>query len=515
MQDDVKTPPAQFDTATVRLALALGVAMIISKLPFVLTTIGEQDQARMILSAMVYAQDGPLTLRPYFLFTSPLWVVPFSWLSALLNASTLLQLSNVIGWLAGGATSTLAFLLLRRLGASMSWAAVGAIAVAWVPGAFYSSLYGYPSQFALPFLLASALAFLVCLETQQQHRLRWFLAASVSFAVLVFLKVDFALAGTLMLSMAILRRQIFSRWTLSLPAMVAGIAVLFWVLTRILVRQPYSEFARGWNEFHPGRPDTLFADHSITVAYGCGWATLTLFALLFLARLFRRQHTAAALREVLAWAVATLPLWVFWLLHPPMSTRHALPGILVTTLFATLAASRLFAKPVWLAPVWLLLLLGGNGLFGVPGFDINYNPSGRLFPALRVNQHAYAVATEIAEVITRRPENVKVVFGELQPQVLGGLDFHPMIEYAMACTAKTARCTSHYGMPKSGHWMDLVFTHADGHETKLFRVTDFRRQRAYQAENTGLYAPWGTGSEKMSVPVMSFDPNALYQQIRQ
>jgi hypothetical protein len=294
---------------------------------------------------------------------------------------------------------------------------------------------------------------------------------------------------------------------------VAVVAILFWVATRLLVQQSYFEFAQNWNQYHPGRPDVILAGQTRTIAYGCGWATLTMLVCLLLPRLFRRAQHGDALREALAWGVATMPLWTFWLLHPPMSTRHALPGILVTSILATLVASRLFPRPMWIAPLWLAVVLGGNALFGTPGFDINYDPSGRLLAGLRMNQRAYAVGTEIARAVAGRQENVKVVFGELQPSILGGLDFHPMIEFALACQARTVRCQSRYGAPRDLHDIDPIFTDADGHTTKLYRVTDFRRQRAYQAEDTAFYAPWGTGNHKMYVPVMQFDPQQLYRQV--
>jgi hypothetical protein len=490
--------------------------MILSKLPFVLTTIGEQDQARMIVAAMIYAQDGSATLRSYGLFTSPLWVAPFAGLSFLFGASAMLQISNLIGWLAGGATTLLVFLLLRQLGASVAWSAAGAILAGWVPGTFYSSLYGYPSQFALPFLLAATVAFVTCLDSPPGRRLRWFVVACGFYTILMFLKVDFALSGTLLVSVAVLRRRWRNRWMLALPTMVVCVALLFWLVQKLLVQQGYGEFVQTWSEFHPGRPGRLLSDHSLTILYGCGWMTLILWFVVLAVRVVWRRQSGEVLREGLAWAVATTPLWLFWLLHPPMSTRHALPGILLTSLFATLGASRLLPRPIW-ALLWVVAVLGGNALFGAPGFDINYDPSGRLFTALRVNQRAYAVGGEIARAVAERRENVKVVYGELQPEVLGGLDFHPLIEFALACQARSVRCQKQY---TPGHWqqprnaLDLVFTFPDGHVTRLYRVADLSRYRDFQAENTGFYAPWGTGGSTMQVPVTSFDPLALYRELQ-
>jgi len=517
MQDSVMQElqrPSKIDAATWRIGIVLGVVMVVSKLPFVLTTIGEQDQARMIVEAMIYAQDGAATVRPYGVFTSPLWLLSFSVLSKVMGAAALLVLSNVMGWLAGGATVTLGFVLLRQLFVPVVWSGVGAMALVWVPGAFYLSLYGYPSQFALPFLLAAASAFLACLDAPPHQQRRWFMVCVAAFTIFVLLKVDFVLAGSLLVSLAILRRRLLCRWTLFLPVMVLGVAVLYWLITMLAVRQSYFEFADTWSNYTPGRADAVLGEHSLTILYGCGWATLALWLLVLLASVFRPGHRMSALREAIAWVVATSPLWMFWLLRPPMSTRHALPGILVTVVFATLAASRMLPRPVWVAPLWLLAVLGGNAFFGSPGFDINYDPSGKLFVALQVNQRAYAVGTEVARAVCERRDSVKVIYGEADEAVFGGLDIHPLIEFAMACQSTEVRCRGQYGQEGKRHPLDLVFTGEDGHETQMFRVVDFKEQLSFQAVNTGFYAPWGTGNKEMRVPVMSFDPRQLYRSMR-
>jgi len=213
----------------------------------VFTTLGEQDHGRFILAAMIYAQDGPQTIRPYAMLTSPLWTGPLSLLSHSLSAPQLVLVSNVVGWIAGGAVASLSWIFLRQFDCSRAWSFVGACAATWVPGAFYTSLYGYPSQWALPFLLASGSAFLRALDAPTTNRrLGWFVTATILFCCLTLLKVDFALAGTFLVGIAILRNRLLDPWTYGIPLIAAFAGILALGLSRVLIAQSYGEFASGW-----------------------------------------------------------------------------------------------------------------------------------------------------------------------------------------------------------------------------------------------------------------------------
>jgi hypothetical protein len=497
-------------------ALAIAGLVFVSKLPWVFTTLGEQDHARFILAAMVYAQDGAQTVRPYAMLTSPLWTLPLSWLSHVLTAPQLVLLSNVLGWCAGALTAALSYILLRQLDCARAWAAAGALAVTWIPGAFYASLYGYPSQWALPFLLMAASAFLRCLDASATRgRILWCVVSGLSFCVLVLLKVDFALVGTLLVGMAIMRQRVFDAWSLALPGIAAAAAGLALLLSRVLVEQTYGAFASGWTALYPGSESALADPFSITTLYSVGLGTAVLWGAATVVGLLRPSTRHATARALVSWAIAVLPLWIFWMARPPMSSRHALPGAVLTALFAAWVAGRQAQRWQWLAPLWLVALLAGNAVFGKAGYDFNYRPSGNLSAGVRVNRQAYAVGMDIAAAIAAPQERNKAILGRPDPQVLGGIDLVPLIEYAMASRSVSARCLGKLGEVSDWHARDIVFTDRQGTETYLLRSVQAKRVGLYRGEGVGFYAPWGLQGARINVlgvEIMEFDPQRLYDE---
>jgi hypothetical protein len=496
-------------------AVLVGGIVFLSKLPWVFTTLGEQDHARLILAAMVYAQDGVDTIRPYAILTSPLWSLPISWLSHWWSAPQLVLFSNVVGWLAGAAVAGISLTLLRQLGCGLAWSVSGALAVTWIPGAFYTSLYGYPSQWALPLLLASAAAFLRCLDAAQRRAAwTWFVLAGVLFCLLVLMKVDFALMGTLLLGIAVLRDRLRERWTLMLPIVAAvsgGVALL---ASRLLVAESSTGFASGWMALYPGESSSLVDPISITTLYSVGLGTMLLWTAAVVVGLLRRSTRRAMLRLVVAWVVAVWPLWLFWMSRPPMSSRHALPGAVVTVLLAAQAASLVWGRrPRW-AVVWLVLLIGINATLRSQSFDFNYRPSGDLMQGADRNRRAFAVATHIADRISEPVDRTKILLGRSDPDILSNLDLLPFIEYAMASQSTQVRCLGRIGQKQDHHMRDLVFTAPEGRETKLLRGVDPRRVGLYRGEGVGFYAPWGLQGATVNVlgvEVVEFDPVSIYE----
>ena len=130
-----------------RLGLALGFAVALVKLPFVFTTLGEQDHGRLMMDAILYSNAGASTLRRYGIVTSPLWTLSLAGIASIIGNASLVLISNVGGWLCGGFVVASAFVLLTTLGAPRAWATSGALAAAFVPGTFYLSLYGLGQTF--------------------------------------------------------------------------------------------------------------------------------------------------------------------------------------------------------------------------------------------------------------------------------------------------------------------------------------------------------------------------------
>jgi hypothetical protein len=52
------------ESSSLRLGVLIGAAVTLAKLPLLFMTLGEQDQARLIMDAFVYLTDGPETFRP-------------------------------------------------------------------------------------------------------------------------------------------------------------------------------------------------------------------------------------------------------------------------------------------------------------------------------------------------------------------------------------------------------------------------------------------------------------------
>jgi hypothetical protein len=286
-------------------------------------------------------------------------------------------------------------------------------------------------------------------------------------------------------------------------------------LLLLLIEQSYGDFAAWWTTLYPGRESPLADPFSTTTLYSVGLGTTILWGGATVVGLLRPSTRNATARTSLAWAIAVLPLWIFWMMRPPMSSRHALPGAILTVLFAALLAGRQARRWPWLAPVWLVVLLLVNSGFGAPVYDFNYRPSGDLPGGTRLNRQAYAVGMDIAEDIATPEEHIKAILGEPDPAVLGGIDLLPLIEYAMASRSVRMHCLGKYRGPTDGHSRDIAFTDRAGRETLLLRSVEAKRVGLYRGEGIGLYAPWGLQGARINVlgvEVVQFDPQRLFDE---
>jgi len=493
---------------TLRLGILIGVAVTLVKFPLLFMTLGEQDQARVIVDAFVYLTDGPETLRPYGILTSPLWTLPLAGIIAVFGTARIVLLTNIGGWLCGGLTTTLAFVLLRQLGASRAWAAVGAIGSGLVPGTFYLSLYGYPSQYALPLLLAAAVTFAKALESR---RAVWLVLAGVLYCGLTLTKIDFALAGSLLLSVVIIQNKLLDRRAWLLPVFPIAAFAATYVVGRVAIKgQDLFGFLGHVGDVHPWTAGKLVESHASTVFCAAGFGTLALLIVAVVIGLTRRDLRATVIRITIAWLVGALPLLLFWLARPPMSTRHAMPAALMTVLVASLLASHVLPRARYVAAVWLIAVVGLNWPFGKPDFDFNYEPSGNLAGAVSVNRRAFAVAHDIARTVVERDEIVKAIMGvpEHGVSALGAIDFTPIILVEMAARSQSARIV---GM----QWAStVVFRTENRKQTRVFIYMYPERAENLVRMRAGFYAPWPidlTPVTRHGIKVMTFDPDEMFK----
>lgn len=492
---------------TLRLGIVIGFVVLLAKLPLLFAYLGEQDQGRLIVDAVVYVTNGPSTIRNYGILTSPLWTLPLALFFKLFGGAHLVLLTNIGGWLCGGVSTALGFVLLRMLGVGRSWSTAGAVASGLVPATFYMSLYGYPSQYALAILLAAAVAFAQALETK---RVAWLVAVGVLLIGLALMKIDFALAGTLLFGVAVLMRRVHDWRTWILPGFaILTFAVAYGVASLAIDSTNLLAFLTRVNSMHPWKTAELAESHTSTVFYACGFGTIAIFATGAVAGLVRRGARGQTVRIVVAWAIAALPVVLFWLARPPMSTRHAVPCALVTVLMAAILADRLVPSRRLAPLLWVVAIVVLNWPFGSAGLDFNYQPSGNLAAGIAVNRRAYAVVETIAKRVADRNESAKVILGYPREDILGEIDFVPAILVEMSKYATAARATN---MRWAGA---VVFTDGKEKDTKVFiYVPPVRAVNLANMRRVGYYSPWNADLaplEKRGLAVTTFDANAMFE----
>jgi hypothetical protein len=371
------------------------------------------------------------------------------------------------------------------------------------------SLYGYPTQYALPLLLLSAVAYAESCNTGGGWR--WLALSGVAFCGLALMKVDFAMAGTLLVAVAIIQRRILDRKTWVIPVFVLLAVGLIYAVQRLALDGDPWDFVSSFNEKHPFAPNTR---HSIRALYACGVGTFALWLVTIIAGLLRRDERGNTFRIIAGWAIAALPLWVFWMGHPPMTTRHVVPAAVVTALFAALTASRTFGRFRYLPAVWGMALVAINWPFGTPGLDINNFPSGDLIQSVSSNRKAFRVVDDIARQIADVREPVKVIVGRRQREAFGGIDFIPTIQVEMASRSKSSRAVK---LNVSGGYLQ-EFTDHDGFTTILYPYIPAGPYARFvgRRKNAGYYSFWSVDLaplEQEGFPVKQFHPVEMLEKL--
>jgi hypothetical protein len=425
---------------------------------------GEHDQARFLCDAILYRYEGAGIFRKYFLITSPLALVAFSAIDAAAGHAALLPISNMLAVLASGVTAVAAYRVALALLGRAAWAASAAVGASVVPGVFFTSLYGYPSVYALALLATSTAALAAGVSAEPARKRRLGLAAcGAAFAAAVLCKTDFALMGTWLLAVALQcgRREDRARNVAFLIGLALATAALTYGVTALLLRDPHAplQFGRGWVEdYEPYR--VRYDAFPIVQAAGRGSLVL-LCAGCALVALRRGAREGAML--LAGCLLAAGPLWWFWASIPPLSTRHCLPGALVAGLYAGVAAAKAFPRARALAVLWPLVLVAGNW-WGRPSFDLNYHLSGKLVGQYRTNRAAFAAAQRVADEIAADPRPVQVWVGRpASPAILGRIDIIEMVRYRLACGAVEVRNP----LPERSEY-DLYARRPDGSERFLF-----------------------------------------------
>ena len=489
-----------------RVAVLVSGVVALAKLPFIFVALGEQDHGRLIMDAVVYSHDGADTARRYGIYSSPLWTLPLAWLHTWIDIKKLILASNIGGWLCGAAMSGVVFALLERLGSRRSWAIAGGLAAALVPGTFYMSLYGYPSQYALALLLSSALAFAISITTTGRASVFAFALTAVLYTFVVLTKIDFGIAGSLLVAVAISCKKTTDIRTFLLPLLPALAGLIALTVTNMALNAaPLVVFLRNVDHLYPWQAGALATPPSVTVVYSCGVGTLVFLAAAVITNLSRRALRNDTMRDVIAWMVAVLPVWLFWMARPPMSNRHSVPGVVATVLFAALIGSRLSPR-ARSAAVWLIALIAINWPFGQPNYDFNYKPSGNLASTLRINRRAFTVAEEISRRVAESPEKAKILVGQPSPDVLGYIDLAPFVEVEMASAASRVRAVR----------KELEFTYVEDRKTILYTNIAISDAPEYWFDGVGFYAVYGDDTsylDELKLPIVRFSPNEMYERV--
>jgi hypothetical protein len=416
-----------------------GIAALI-RFPLRFEWFGEQDQARFLVDAILYRYEGGEILRTYFIQTSPLCLGVFSWLAAVLGNGSLLSVSNTLGVLAGITTTVAVYFLARTLGTGRLWAASIALGSSLVPGVFFTSLYGYPSAYALPFGVAAAAAVSHGVTRDCfRSRFLWLLAGWAAFTLMVLLKVDFALCGSLLLAVIVLQHRVTYRNVLLLLAMAAATALIALIVPASMLShwRDMAGFATEWNEYY--KPYRGLGEDVSAIWLATGPGTLLLMAAGVVALFFRREYRLGV-ALVVAWLIAVAPTWSFWGSILTISTRHAVPGALFTAIFLGLVAEKLFPRRRLVAVVFPVLLLLSNWPWGSPSYDLNFDLSGNLVGTYRTNRRAFAACRNVVDQVVASDKPVQILIGKVASRdVLGAIDVEPMIRYELAARAVEVR----------------------------------------------------------------------------
>ena len=438
-------------------AIVAAVTLLV-RLPFRLDGLGEHDQARFLVDAILYRYEGADIFRKYFIHTSPLALLLFAIADRVVSHAALLPLSNALAVTATCVTAAAAYVYVNDMVKDRRWAGAIAIGATLVPGIFMTSLYGYPSVYALACLTVGAAALQRAVRAQGRRHGALLSLAGASYIFAVLLKVDFALMGSWYAAIVFTSapagarlRGVVNLVALALAAAALAVGLAFFMSAG----QLGTGFALSWYRDYAPFVSGEFDLGSIAYATGFGTLLLLLSSML----LGAVRGGADIMRLMMGWLLAVVPLWLFWAAVPPLSTRHCLPGALVTAIVAGVAAARAAPNLRRFAPAWPLLLVVSNWFVGTPGVDVNYKLSGDLAGNFRNSRAAFGAAQQVVDDIMAADASCYVVLHlTASPQVLDGIDIMPLFRYELA---KSGAFVSNQEHPRSPYHLRVQEDYGD------------------------------------------------------
>jgi hypothetical protein len=411
--------------------IIVGIVALI-RIPLRFDWFGEQDQARFLVDSILYHYEGVEIARNYFIQTSPLCIAIFSWMAGVFGNDALLPISNHLGVLAGILTTLAVYVLARTFAVGRLWAGSIAIGSGLIPGVFMTSLYGYPSIYALPFAIAAAAAVSHGVTRDRRaDRLLWFGIGCVAYTLLVLIKIDFALLGMMLFGVVLAQRRVTIGNVLLLLAIAAIAALVALICIRSMLPDfgAVTRFASGWDNLHsPYRKEVT--DYS-TVWLTAGIGTLVLFAGCIVAS-FVRLGLRSTIILIAAWIISIGPITSFWASIPPASTRHIVPGALFTVFTLGLIAAKLFPRRRAVALLFPLLLVASNWPWAEPGYDLNYHLSGNLYKSYSVNRRVFATCHRLVDrVVSKNTMAVIAFYDPKLEYVPGTISLTPLVRYEL------------------------------------------------------------------------------------
>jgi len=363
--------------ALVLLSLAL-------HLRFRMHGLGEQDEARFIITTLSWREAGSFPLDTGVNLTSPLYLLYLrSALDAGLSPVALVEHLNLINVATGTAALVPLFLLFRVLTADVLTALLASLSYWFVPAFWYGNGYGMAHIPALLFLLASLVVF-----ADAQHRSGWAftlrsLLAVVSMSLAAGLKSDILACGLAFPALtacvgASSRRNLLV--ALAIPA-VATASVLIVSRCFLWVPESLTASASSWSEKFPFDARALVAPEHWKITVDSLGSVFWWAAGIGLAVGLAPGHPPEVTRRlrrlvvfVIAWAVPTV---LFWSLIWAHAARHLTAALCPVPLLIAVGITTLQRQPLR-AILALVALIGLNYDSG-PATDHPNRAGPRLF----------------------------------------------------------------------------------------------------------------------------------------
>lgn len=384
MSEELNDTPATGASESVgRLAgiwIGIFVLHVLLHLPFALfDEMAEPDAGRLMIDAMVLAEEGPGSLSGYRVRTSTAYLIFLSELlkHELVTVGGLPRLMTWLSLLSGGVAIVVGGILVRRW--FRSWSMVGAfvVLIELCPIFWFANIAGFPTMPATAmFLICLWLADLAFTGEKPARNVALGTAAILLFLLASMVKID-VLALTPAFLGLILWRCDRSRWIRLAACVLAPAGVIFiigaFTAGHYAEPRPATDFWANWDKRWPAAFSTLFSVYSFA-RYFCGAGVLLpLLAGVCLLVMFRRAGEDRRLCWFLLMWI--LPATIFWMSRPG-GARHFL-----TVYFPIAVAASWITvwRPNWrvFGPVLAVVVLVNFFLW--PARADTLRPSGRLF----------------------------------------------------------------------------------------------------------------------------------------